>query len=45
MHAGKASEASDFEKTDGANLCAEANQKAIDWAYKNLPADTLARFN
>ena len=44
-HGGKAAEADDFETTDGGNLCAEANQKAIDWAYQNLPSHTINRFN
>lgn len=34
----------DFEVSDAPDLCGQANQKAIDWALKNLPKDTVARY-
>jgi len=40
---GKASVAK-FDETDGPSLCAEANQKAIDWALAHLPKETVARY-
>lgn len=36
--------ASNFNKTDGGNICAEINQKAIDWAEANADPDVLKRY-
>lgn len=40
FHGGRKADA-DFDKTDSGNLCAEANQLAIDWATQHAPAKTL----
>ena len=43
FHAGRKD--ADFDKTDSGDLCAEANQLAIDWATTHATAKTLQRYN